>query len=271
MSVGTLVLLVVIYLLIQLLGGGQDGRSGGAGSGRPDGAAASGQSGGEASCRTGADAERSADCAAGLFTTSVQSYWRGELPRQTGVEYQHTRTVVFHGSTESGCGEASSQMGPFYCPVDRKVYLDSTFFHDMLQGRLGARGGPFSTGYVVAHEYGHHVEDQLGILRRIRSQQGAGSDSVKTELMADCLGGMWARHAAETRDAQGQAIIENLTRDDVSRAIDAARAVGDDRIQQRSSGRVDPEQWTHGSARQRMQAFETGYRTSSVRACNLFD
>ncbi|HNB00020.1 MAG TPA: neutral zinc metallopeptidase, partial [Marmoricola sp.] len=161
-------------------------------------------------------------------------------------------------------------MGPFYCPNDMRVYLDTTFFDQMLTGQLGAEGGPFSIGYVVAHEYGHHIENLLGVLGQIRTQQGPNSDGVRVELMADCLAGAWAANATDTLDAQGQPIITEITQDDVRRAIDAAQAVGDDRIQKRSSGRVNPEAWTHGSAEQRMRWFTKGMQKGSIKACNTF-
>lgn len=221
-------------------------------------------------CQTGEDANKSDKCAAELFTTSVQNYWNQALQEQGGPVYQMVQTVTFSGRTKSGCGMAASQMGPFYCPNDKKVYLDSTFFDDMLEGQLGAKGGVFSIGYVVAHEYGHHVEDQLGILARMSTQQGPKSDGVKVELMADCLAGMWAKSAQQTTDAEGNRIIEDLTQDDIANAIDAAQAVGDDRIQKRTSGRVDPEQWTHGSAEQRVHWFNVGLKEGSLEACDTF-
>jgi len=134
----------------------------------------------------------------------VQSFWSQAYPDQTGRQYDVVKTVRFQGSTDSGCGQASTDMGPFYCPNDQMVYLDSTFFDDMLQGQLGAKGGPFAIGYVIAHEYGHHIEDQLGILGKLRTQKGPRSDSVRLELMADCLAGVWAKGAQQTKDAQGQ-------------------------------------------------------------------
>ena len=176
----------------------------------------------------------------------------------------------FDGATQSACGQASSQMGPFYCPNDRKVYLDTTFFRDMLQGELGARGGPFAIGYVIAHEYGHHIEDQLGILGKIRTTQGPRSDSVRAELMADCLAGAWAKNAQTTKDASGEPIISDLTPDDVKRAIDAAQAVGDDRIQKRTQGRVSPDSFTHGTAAQRIRWFNRGLEQGTIEACDTF-
>lgn len=221
-------------------------------------------------CKTGADANADQSCAINLITNSVQNYWAQAYEQQHGEPYQDIQTVKYSGQTDSGCGTASSQMGPFYCPNDRRVYLDTSFMDEMLQGQLGAKGGTFALAYVIAHEYGHHVEDLLGLLGRIRTQQGPKSDSVKIELMADCLAGMWAKDAQETTDAEGNRIIEDLTQDDIARAIDAAQAVGDDRIQKRSSGRVNPEAWTHGSAEQRVHWFNVGLKEGSLEACDTF-
>ena len=263
-GIGTVVLLVVFFLVSQCAGVGPQ-LSGDSGNGQQGTQAVDDQ------CRTGEDANRSEDCAIDLLTNSIQNYWGKAYPQQTGRAYTPTQTVKFQGSTSSGCGQAGSAMGPFYCPNDRFVYLDSTFFDQMLRGELGAQGGPFAIGYVLAHEYGHYLEDQLGILGRMRTQKGPRSDAVRVELMADCLAGIWAGNAQKTTDAAGTAIISDLTQDDIKRAIDAAQAVGDDRIQRRSSGRVNPEQWTHGSAEQRMRWFNTGMKSGSIKACNTFE
>jgi predicted metalloprotease len=161
-------------------------------------------------------------------------------------------------------------MGPFYCPVDQTIYLDTTFFRDVLQRQLGGPAGGFVEPYVLAHEYGHHVQDLLGTMGKVKTQQGATSDSVRLELQADCYAGMWARSATTTDDATGQPLITDLTDRDVKQAIEAATAVGDDRIQQRSGGRVNPEQWTHGSAEERVRWFRTGYEQGSLDACDTF-
>ena len=244
-GLGTIVLIIVVVVIQQLASNGGGGTAGG------DQQATN-------SCRTGADANASEACAVDLFTNSVQDFWSRAYPDQTGKAYDDIKTVRFNSSTSSACGQASEDMGPFYCPNDKMVYLDTAFFDDMLTGQLGAKGGPFSIGYVIAHEYGHHIEDQLGLLGRMRTQRGPKSDSVRIELMADCLAGVWAKGAQQTQDASGQPIISELTKDDIARAIDAAQAVGDDRIQKRTSGRVDTESFTHGTAAQRQRWFETG-------------
>ncbi|HNN47491.1 MAG TPA: neutral zinc metallopeptidase [Marmoricola sp.] len=263
---GTVVVLVLYLILSTCMGGGPLDPTGTTGTNQTQQPTQHAQ--GQA-C-TGKQAEQDQGCQIDLFTTSIQDYWKKEFPAQTGSSYETIQTVRFSGVTNSACGTAQSEMGPFYCPNDMRVYLDTTFFDQMLTGQLGAEGGPFSIGYVVAHEYGHHIENLLGVLGQIRTQQGPNSDGVRVELMADCLAGAWAANATDTLDAQGQPIITEITQDDVRRAIDAAQAVGDDRIQKRSSGRVNPEAWTHGSAEQRMRWFTKGMQKGSIKACNTF-
>ena len=263
MGLGTVLVIILFVVLSQCMGVGLPGGGGGVSS-------PGGDSGTTNECRTGADANASDACAIDLFTTSVQNYWKQAYPREVGEEYDVVQTVRFQGSTSSGCGPASSQMGPFYCPNDKLVYLDTTFFDDMLEGQLGAKGGTFAIGYVIAHEYGHHLEDQLGVLRKARTQRGPRSDAVRVELMADCLAGVWAQGAQGTTDSEGVKIIDELTQDDITRAIDAAEAVGDDRIQQRSSGRVDTDAFTHGSAEQRKRWFNRGMSQGTIASCDTF-
>jgi hypothetical protein len=207
-------------------------------------------------CQTGADANKRDDCRIVGFVDSVQKYWGDEFSRR-GETYLPAKTVLFTGYAQGACGLAQSAMGPFYCPEDEKVYLDISFFQDLSQ-RFGAQGGPFAQGYVVAHEYGHHVQNQLGLL----SQTGSNAQSVRVELQADCFAGVWARHAADT------GFLEQPTDAEIAQALDAAAAVGDDRIQQQTQGRIAPEQWTHGSSAQRQQWFRTGYATGDMDRCD---
>lgn len=223
----------------------------------------------ESQCRTGEDASRSDQCAIDLITTSVQDYWDRTFTEQVDGAYSKATTITFRGSTSSACGPATAATGPFYCPGDRNVYMDTNFLSDMLEGDLGAKGGTFALAYVLAHEYGHHVENILGKLPR-DSRTGATSNSVRTELMADCLSGMWARSARDTRDATGNTIIDDLTQDDIARAIDAAAAVGDDRIQRGSGSGVNPDAWTHGSSAQRVKWFNIGLTHGDLRSCDAF-
>ena len=177
--------------------------------------------------------------------------------------YTPAKTVFYTDSVQTGCGYASSQVGPFYCPADKQVYIDLGFF-DELQSRFGAEGGPFAEAYVLAHEYGHHIQDLTGTLKRAQQGSGPEGGSVRTELQADCYAGVWANHAVET------GLIENLTQADINSGIDAAGAVGDDRIQERTQGQVNPETWTHGSSEQRRRWFSKGYETGQPSQCNTF-
>ncbi len=243
----------LVVLLFSLFTGG----GGGAGLefGQPDNP----QSDLSTECRTGEDANQRDDCRIVGVINSVQEYWSDQLPN-----YREATTVFFDGSVSTGCGMATSAVGPFYCPSDEHVYIDLGFYRD-LRNRFGAQGGPFAEAYVIAHEYGHHVENIRGILGRARSQStGPASEGVRVELMADCLAGMWANGAVET------GFIEDLTDADIADGLDAASAIGDDRIQEKAQGQVDPESWTHGSSEQRQRWFLTGYRLGTLSACDTF-
>lgn len=223
-----------------------------------------------AHCKTGEDANRDVWCRMVGSVNSVQAFWTGELPRY-GREWRETPLVLYSGTTRSACGTASNQVGPFYCPADGSVYIDADFF-EILERQYGSSGGPLAQMYVVAHEYGHALQDQLGLIGRAQQDpKGPESGAVRIELMADCLGGVWMNHASQTADPEtGQPFLKPLTENDVRDALSAAAAVGDDRIQQATMGRVRPENWTHGSADARQQWLLRGYRSGDLNQCDTF-
>ena len=213
-------------------------------------------------CQTGADANERQDCRLVGFVNSVQAFWEDEF-QYYGMEYEPAQTVLFSGSTQAACGFASGAMGPFYCPRDRMIYIDLSFF-ETIQTKFSAQGGPFAEAYVIAHEYGHHVQNLFGVLNTSGMIRDSGPDSeiVFTELQADCLAGIWMHHATET------GYLESFTDEEIMQALDAAASVGDDRIQQQTQGRVVPDAWTHGSSEQRLAALEDGMRSGDMDTCN---
>ncbi|GAA4825914.1 neutral zinc metallopeptidase [Nocardioides caeni] len=272
-GIGGLVVIVLLVVLAQctgldLLGGGGSGGSGGANR-------LSNLTDRYAECETGADANDSQDCARLAIENSITGYWQGAYGELSGYDGGRARgfqpidsLYTFTGSVDTGCGSASSAVGPFYCPADESIYLDTTFFDDVLERQLGGPDGGFVEFYVLAHEYGHHISNLIGSMGLVTSQEtGPQSQGVRLELQADCFAGMWAAHAEQTEDVDGNVLIEDITDEDIELAIDAAEAVGDDRIQEQTQGQATPETWTHGSADQRRYWFDQGYRG---RTCDTF-
>ncbi len=270
-GLGGLLIIILFVVLTQCTGLGTSGgpslpnnslstsRMAGADSGRYD------------NCKTGEDANNSADCARVAVENSLVSYWSKALPDQSDATFHPEASLdTFTGQTQTGCGAATSDVGPFYCPVDETIYLDTTFFQDVLQQQLGGPAGDFVEPYVTAHEFGHHIQNLLGTMGQVKTQKGPNSDSVRLELQADCYAGMWTKNATSTSDASGQALIQDLSDTDIQQAIEAAKSVGDDKIQQTTQGRVNPEQWTHGSSDARVKWFMTGYQQGDLQACDTF-
>jgi predicted metalloprotease len=246
---------LVVLLLFYLLGGG-GGASGGPLEGLPELPAAQGE--------TGPDPDAELKDFVGFVVQDVQRSWTTAFAN-ANKQYEPTKLVLFEGATQTGCGVGSSETGPFYCPLDRKVYLDLGFFRE-LRSRFGAPGD-FAQAYVIAHEFGHHVQNVLGVNSEVRQKQQqdpgqANELSIRLELQADCLAGVWAHSAYE------QDLLES---GDLEEGLAAAAAVGDDRIQERTSGRVNPEQWTHGSSEQRVTWFKKGFDGGDPASCDTFD
>jgi predicted metalloprotease len=253
---GIIVLLVVVVAFAYLSGGLGGAPSSGIQNGPINSTL-------QQECRTGADANARQDCRIVGYVNSIQAYWTTALP-QLGKQYQESQTTLFTNSIDTGCGAATSETGPFYCPLDKNVYLDLGFF-TVLEQQYGGSSAPLAQAYVVAHEYGHHVQDLLGVIDRSQDgTTGPTSSSVRVELQADCYAGVWAANAVNT------GYIEPLTQSEIASALASASAVGDDRIQRAATGRVNPEGWTHGSSDQRQKWFSTGYREGDPRVCDTF-
>lgn len=220
-----------------------------------------------ASCQSGQDANENLDCRMAGAALSIDTYWKD----LTGVEgdYRSPLFRLFSGSTTTGCGSASSATGPFYCPTDETVYLDTGFF-EQLRSRFGASAGPLAQMYVLAHEWGHHIQNISGVMEGLDLRDtGAASNSVRLELQADCFSGAWAGAASTIPDENGTPFLQPLTKRQVADALNAASAIGDDRIQQLSNGEINSESWTHGSSDQRQRWFTTGF-AEGAGACNTF-
>ncbi|MUL64515.1 hypothetical protein BOO86_08585 [Mycobacterium sp. CBMA 234] len=218
-------------------------------------------------CKTGADANKYLECRIIATGNSVNGVWSQLLKG-----YTPPKNHLFRGQVRTACGGATTEVGPFYCPGDKTAYFDTDFFQTLVD-RFGSSGGPLAQEYVVAHEYGHHVQDLLGDIGR--AQQGRGGaqgNGVRTELQADCYAGVWAHYASTVKQkSTGVPYLEPLSDKDIADALSAAASVGDDRIQKQATGRVNPESWTHGSSAERQKWFTTGYQTGDPKQCNTFN
>ncbi len=256
--------LVVIVLLV--LGVDPGTVLGGATGGQPQ------QGGGDdfAQCQDAEAANTDVDCRIIATAESLDVVWAEQMA-QLGQQYEQPGLTIFTSQTQTACGNATSAVGPFYCPSDTTAYFDSSFF-DVLTDQFGSSGGPLAQEYVVAHEFGHHIQNQLGLLSASQQDpQGPESGAVRVELMADCFAGVWAHHAANSVDPEtGVTFLQPLTDQDIADALSAASAVGDDRIQQQTQGRVNPEAWTHGSSEQRQEWFTRGYGSGDPNSCDTF-
>lgn len=262
---GSVVVLIIAFVISQFLGVDVTGLV--------DGSAGGGQVGpGEElsleHCQTGADANQYVECRMVGAQNSLDQFWAEQAPA-AGISYQTPGFVIYDGQTSSACGTASNAVGPFYCPADTSMYIDVTFF-DILSEQYGSSSGALAEMYVVAHEWGHHMQYLFGILQQIDNQQtGPASDGVRLELQADCFAGAWVAGAATTRDAQGNQLLQPPTRAEIADALSAAAAVGDDHIQQTAGQQVNPESFSHGTSEQRQAWFTTGYE-QGWQACDTF-
>lgn len=217
-------------------------------------------------CKTGADANKYVQCRVVATGNSVDAVWHQLMP-----SYTRPHVRLFTGRVNTGCGAATTAVGPFYCPVDQTAYFDTDFFQELVD-KFGSSGGPFAQEYVVAHEYGHHVQQLQGTVGRSQQgAEGAGGNGVRTELQADCYAGIWAHYASTVKqESTGVPYLEPLSDKDIADALSAAASVGDDRIQKQATGRVNPESWTHGSSEQRQHWFTVGYQTGDPKKCDTF-
>ncbi len=259
-GVGGLGALGLVLVLINVFtGGGLEGLIGGA----PQNPSAGGESVIE-DCATGADANENDDCRLVFGQKVLDEYWEGQVDG-----YRAPQLIIVDQQTSTQCGTASNATGPFYCPPEETIYIDPTFF-GLLREQLGAQGGDLSQLYVLAHEYGHHIQNLVGTFERYPNDgSGPTSNAVRTELQADCYAGAWVADAADQKDANGVAYLKPPTQAELRDALDAAATVGDDHIQQQSSGQTNPESWTHGSSEQRQRWFTAGYE-GGLDSCDTF-
>jgi len=253
--------ILAIVLIGQLLGVDLSGLVGGDTTG---GGTGTGEDSSLEQCQTGQDANEDLDCRMKGAAASLEDFWSKTLDGATA-----TQISLFTGATNTGCGSASSAVGPFYCPSDQIIYVDTAFF-DQLRTQFGSSGGPLAQLYVVGHEWGHHIQNITGLMNGLNLQQtGPSSDGVRLELQADCFAGAWIAGASQTTDENGVPFLDPPTDAQITDALSAAAAVGDDNIQEQTQGQVQPETWTHGASESRQKWFMAGY-TDGVQSCDTF-
>jgi predicted metalloprotease len=261
---------IVIFLIVAVVGGffGVNNLGGGSGS------SSSGDNTSLNQKCSATDKLKQLDCRNALYVNSIQAFWATAEPKYFNKSYQKAPTVFFSNRVSTGCGAADSGTGPFYCPSDNKVYIDLTFYQQ-LADQLGAPG-EFAQPYVLAHEYGHHIQDLVGIEAKMQQeQQGASATqknllSVKLELQADCFAGVWAKGATGTTSANGQKIFKSLTGDDINQGIQTAGQIGDDTLQKQAGQQINPAEFTHGTSADRQKWFSRGYNSGTPDNCDTF-
>lgn len=268
---------LIITLVLVFTGNGDMLTGGDDGSGQQGQDTASGDNRLAEKCKSGADAKKDRECLMVLGENSLYDFWSDQPDLAKALQGANqdfrgpAQTVVYTGQTQSQCGTASNQVGPFYCPVDEKIFIDTDFF-DIMEQQLGAEDGVLAELYVLSHEYGHHIQNVYNVLDRAQQDpQGADSGAVRVELMADCFAGMWIKAATNTQDANGEPLLTEVSESDVKNALGAAKSVGDDEIQKKSGGGVNPEGWTHGSAKARQAWLVRGMNADSVNQCDTFE
>jgi len=260
---GTIVVVILYFILQMCTGGGLPGSGLPGVPGDSGNNASSTDNGDYADCKTGEDANKSRSCERKAIMLSLEKFWSAKFE---GQKFPTPTLHTFSGQTSTGCGAANAGMGPFYCPTDQNIYEDPAFYTTVLK-QIGGEDAPFVEPYVLAHEYGHHIQNITGEMKNVRSQQGANSDSVKLELEADCYAGLWTHAATTTTDSNGEPIFAEISDQDIKDAIKAAWSVGDDHIQQTTQGRIDEGSFTHGTSEQRMDWFKKGFGSTDVGTC----
>lgn len=223
-------------------------------------------------CQTGEDANEYTECRLVAGANSLEEFWKEQLPAETGIAAQTPQLVLYSGAVNTACGTGTSEMGPFFCSGDDSIYIDTTFF-EQLESNYGAENAPLAQLYILAHEWGHHIQTQLGILQQMdHNDLGPNGNMVRSELQADCLAGAWVHHAATTIDPDtGVAFMKEPTAEEIQSTLGAAQAVGDDRIYENAGMRVNPDNFSHGSAEKRYEWLSRGIENGTIAQCDTWN